>query len=274
MEEWEIIDEQNKIDRIFHQTGFVPIDIPDFDPDDVVIMRDNKPLSRGKTRRLLRQEANAELREILHERKQHSHQHDNVETIHESIPDIKKESPKESPIIALINAITKDIHHEDTIEKELWVSDKSIEQQMRESEQDILNMIYAIHTISTSDDKLIYILTRRVKAQLTKIWLVFDDTRYLIADIYTRNAEIIDEKNNTEQIVTSWYEWYEIYKMITNHIMQTTNIQHDEMIDIADWIAKIKMSIISQCGRWNKRAQNIWHTYSIDIHRNYYIPEL
>lgn len=279
MEEWEIIDEQKKIDRIFHQTGFVPIDIPDFDPDDVVIMsNNNKPLSRGKTKRLLRQEANTELREILHERKQHSHQHNHVETIHESIPDIKKESPEESPIISTIDAITKNIHHEDTVEKEPWkepwVSDKSIEQQMRESEQDILKMIYAIHTISTSDDKLIYILTRRVKAQLTKIWLVFDDTRYLIADIYTRNTEIIDEKNDTEQTVVSWYEWYEIYEMITKHIMQTTNIQRDEMLDIANWIAEIKMSIISQCGRWNKRAQNIWHTINIDIRRNYYIPEL
>lgn len=275
MEEWEIIAEQKKIDRIFHQTGFVPIDIPDFDPDDIVIMSvNNKPLSRGKTEQLLRQKADTDLRGILHEHDQYSHRHNNVETIHKSIPDIKKESSKESPIISTIDAITKNIHHEDDIEKELWVSDKSIEQQIRESEQDILNMIYAIHTISTSDDKLIYILTRRVKAQLTKIWLVFDDTRYLIADVYTRNAEIIDEKNDTEQIVTSWYEWYEIYEMITNHIMQTTNIQHDEMIDIANWIAKTKMSIISQCGCWNKCAQNIWHTHNIDIHRNYYIPEL
>ena len=275
MEEWEIISEQKKIDRIFHQTGFVPIDIPDFDPDDPVIMDDNnKPLTREKIRRLLRKDANTELREILHKRKQHSHRHNNVETIHESIPDIKKESPEESPIISTIDAIAKNIHHEDVVEKELWISDKSIEQQMREAEQDILNMIYAIHTISTSDDKLIYILTRRVKAKLTKIWLVFDDTRYLIADIYTRNTEIIDEKGDAEQTVVSWYEWYEIYEMITKHIMQTTNIRRDEMLDIANWIAEIKMSIISQCGRWNKRAQNIWHTLNIDIRRNYYIPEL
>ena len=63
MEEWEIIAEQKKIDRIFHQTGFVPIDIPDFDPDDVVIMSvNNKPLSRGKTKQLLRQKADTRIR--------------------------------------------------------------------------------------------------------------------------------------------------------------------------------------------------------------------
>lgn len=242
--ELDVILEQDKIDRIFKEVGFEPVKIPEFDPDDIVLMNEKtlKHYPHSIAANMLARKANTYLNEIIEERKAWRRYSglgkpkpvDWLRKGEHKMTTRKKKKPSKEKLV-----ITPVVEKVQT-EQEMTTFDNTID--MND------NYIYAIYPIDQNkgyiSDNLIAIMTKKETMDTQNIWILFNGKRYLGTILCSKLFTKHNEFEQYNPYVRHEFRW--IYTQLFEDILE--KFQEANLQNIASWIRDIKKEIFEETG--------------------------
>lgn len=229
--ELDVILEQDQIDKIFKEVGFKPVEIPEFDPDDIVLINEKtlKHYPHSYVSSMLSRKANTYLNEIIEERADWLRKEEDYKMRKKK----NKKQFKEKLVITPVVEKTQEEQKTPEFDNDIDMND---------------NYIYAIYPIDQDkgyiSDNLIAIMTKKETMDTQNIWILFNGKRYLGTILYSKLFTKHNEFEQYNPYVRHEFRW--IYTQLFEDILE--KFQEANLQNIASWIRDIKQEIFEETG--------------------------
>ena len=219
-EELRQIDESHRIDALFAEADFKPIEIKDFDPDKVIAMDDET----GKRRRPFDYVQSCRNHEVVRQKREAKRKEE------ERLAEEQRRKEQEEQ---------ERIERQKFIDEHFWVYQNDLFKFTRDD-------IFGVQLVDYEHE--LYLCVPRVTNDMYCICILFDDMAYVTSDMLVPPADKYTQKG--------WFEHLFVYDALEKHLERY--IEHDRLIEIGEWLRKTKRDIMNEFGFKSRDSNTYW----------------
>ncbi len=268
------------IDKLFKETGFEPVDVKPFDPDDIVILKENgQHYHPSEVHKILHSKTNTELSEVVTAKKSAAeHTQRELQMINEDRKRHEKNkrvrerfekdcAERERMVQEHAEQIKKeqeattqyeDIRVTDMINNALW-KDRDFPQKITIEQKDI----FSVYT-NTDPDIVFAVCVKKISKKITKIMILMDGKRYdctdFVGDYISGTSSASQSRYQPPQV----HEYAQVYRAFEDALI-LKGVSEDIRMETAEYLNKTKQDICDTYGLMeNVVIRNVHNAHTFD----------